>query len=84
MSQKSEKVGVVISNKIQGSDGIWRSLDARALYRLTVAASGYVLGNTLLIVAGTLVGASGTILTRLMAAAMGRPWLPGGGTAMTR
>jgi conjugative relaxase-like TrwC/TraI family protein len=30
---------VVISNKIQGSDGIWRSLDARALYRLTVAAS---------------------------------------------
>ena len=39
---------------------------------LTVAASGYVLGNTLLIVAGTLVGASGTILTRLMAAAMGR------------
>ncbi|MGH3492013.1 MAG: MobF family relaxase [Sciscionella sp.] len=30
---------VVISNKIQGSDGIWRSVDARALYRLTVAAS---------------------------------------------
>ena len=30
---------VVISNKIQGSDGIWRSLDARALYRITVAAS---------------------------------------------
>ena len=39
---------------------------------LTVAASGYVLQATLLIVAGTLVGASGTILTRLMAAAMGR------------
>jgi len=39
---------------------------------LTVAASGYVLEATLLIVAGTLVGASGTILTRLMAAAMGR------------
>ncbi len=39
---------------------------------LTVAASGYVLQSTLLIVAGTLVGASGTILTRLMAAAMGR------------
>jgi NAD(P) transhydrogenase subunit beta len=39
---------------------------------LTVAASGYVLRNTLLLVAGTLVGASGTILTRLMAAAMGR------------
>ena len=39
---------------------------------LTVAAGGYVLDNTLLLVAGTLVGASGTILTRLMAAAMGR------------
>ena len=39
---------------------------------LTVAASGYVLETTLLIVAGTLVGASGTILTRLMADAMGR------------
>ncbi len=40
---------------------------------LTVAASGYVLDNTLLIVAGTLVGAAGTVLTQLMAAAMGRP-----------
>jgi H+-translocating NAD(P) transhydrogenase subunit beta len=40
---------------------------------LTVAASGYVLSNTLLIVAGTLVGASGTMLTQLMAHAMGRP-----------
>ncbi len=40
---------------------------------ITVAASGYVLGNVLLLVAGTLVGASGTILTRLMAKAMGRP-----------
>jgi H+-translocating NAD(P) transhydrogenase subunit beta len=42
---------------------------------LTVAAGGYVLGNTLLLVAGTLVGASGTLLTRLMAAAMGRSLL---------
>jgi NAD(P) transhydrogenase subunit beta len=40
---------------------------------LTVAASGYVLDNTLLVIAGTLVGASGTLLTRMMAAAMGRP-----------
>ena len=40
---------------------------------LTVAASGYVLQTTVLIVAGTLVGASGTILTRKMAQAMGRP-----------
>ncbi len=40
---------------------------------LSVAASGYVLSNVLLIVAGTLVGASGTLLTQLMANAMGRP-----------
>ena len=39
---------------------------------LAVAASGLVLGNTLLLVAGTLVGASGSILTREMAIAMGR------------
>ncbi len=39
---------------------------------LAVAASGVVLGNVLLVVAGTLVGASGTILTRVMAQAMGR------------
>lgn len=39
---------------------------------LAVAASGVVLGNVLLVVAGTLVGASGTILTRAMASAMGR------------
>lgn len=39
---------------------------------LAVAASGVVLGNVLLVVAGTLVGASGTILTQAMATAMGR------------
>jgi len=39
---------------------------------LTVAASGYVLSNVVLLVAGTLVGASGTYLTMLMAKAMGR------------
>jgi H+-translocating NAD(P) transhydrogenase subunit beta len=39
---------------------------------LAVAASGFVLDNYLLIVAGTLVGASGIILTRLMSSAMGR------------
>jgi NAD(P) transhydrogenase subunit beta len=39
---------------------------------LAVAASGYVLENTVLLVGGTLVGASGTFLTLLMASAMGR------------
>ncbi|WP_447924418.1 NAD(P)(+) transhydrogenase (Re/Si-specific) subunit beta [Georgenia muralis] len=39
---------------------------------LTVAASGWAMSNTLLLVAGTLVGASGSILTIAMATAMGR------------
>jgi conjugative relaxase-like TrwC/TraI family protein len=30
---------VAVSAKVQGSDGKWRSLDARALYQMTVAAS---------------------------------------------
>ena len=39
---------------------------------LAVAASGFVLHSVLLVVAGTLVGASGTLLTRMMSSAMGR------------
>jgi len=39
---------------------------------LSAAAAGFTLDNTALIVAGTLVGASGTILTRLMSEAMNR------------
>jgi NAD(P) transhydrogenase subunit beta len=37
-----------------------------------VAMAGFVLGNPVLIIAGALVGASGTILTKLMADAMNR------------
>jgi NAD(P) transhydrogenase subunit beta len=39
---------------------------------LSAASAGIALGNSALIVAGIIVGASGTILTRLMAAAMNR------------
>src|SRR5439155_115434 len=39
---------------------------------LAVAASGFTLHNFALIVAGTLVGASGSLLTKLMSDAMGR------------
>ena len=39
---------------------------------LAAAAAGFALGNTILIVAGSLVGASGLILTRIMTRAMNR------------
>jgi NAD(P) transhydrogenase subunit beta len=39
---------------------------------LAVAASGFVLNSVVLIIAGTLVGASGTLLTQMMSRAMGR------------
>jgi H+-translocating NAD(P) transhydrogenase subunit beta len=65
-------VGVLFVLPVGGADvPIVISL-LNAFTGLTVAASGYVLDNVLLLVAGTLVGASGTILTRMMASAMGR------------
>ena len=65
-------VGVLLVLPVGGADvPIVISL-LNAFTGLTVAAGGYVLGNTLLLVAGTLVGASGTFLTLLMANAMGR------------
>jgi len=65
-------VGVLLVLPVGGADvPIVISL-LNAFTGLTVAAGGYVLDNTLLLVAGTLVGAAGTFLTRLMAAAMGR------------
>jgi NAD(P) transhydrogenase subunit beta len=39
---------------------------------LAVAADGFVLSNMILVVAGTLVGASGALLTKMMSDAMGR------------
>jgi NAD(P) transhydrogenase subunit beta len=64
--------GVLLVMPVGGADvPIVISL-LNAFTGLTVAAGGYVLGNTLLLVAGTLVGAAGTFLTLLMANAMGR------------
>jgi H+-translocating NAD(P) transhydrogenase subunit beta len=40
---------------------------------IAAAASGFVLDNYALIISGTLVGASGTILTQNMSSALGRP-----------
>jgi NAD(P) transhydrogenase subunit beta len=65
-------IGVMLVLPVGGADvPIVISL-LNAFTGLTVAAGGYVLGNTLLLVAGTLVGAAGTLLTKLMADAMGR------------
>jgi NAD(P) transhydrogenase subunit beta len=65
-------VGVLLVLPVGGADvPIVISL-LNALTGVAVAAGGYVLGNALLLIGGTLVGASGTILTRMMAAAMGR------------
>ncbi len=65
-------LGVMLVLPVGGADvPIVISL-LNAFTGLTVAAGGFVLTNTLLLVAGTLVGASGTILTLAMASAMGR------------
>jgi NAD(P) transhydrogenase subunit beta len=65
-------VGVLLVMPVGGADvPIVISL-LNAFTGLSVAAGGYVLENVVLLVAGTLVGASGTFLTMLMAKAMGR------------
>jgi len=65
-------MGVLVVLPVGGADvPIVISL-LNALTGLAVAASGLVLDNILLLVGGTLVGASGSILTRAMAMAMGR------------
>jgi NAD(P) transhydrogenase subunit beta len=66
-------VGVLFVLPVGGADVPIAISLLNAFTGLTVAAGGYVLQNTLLLVAGTLVGAAGTLLTQLMAAAMGRP-----------
>ena len=65
-------LGVLLVIPIGGADmPIVISL-LNAFTGLAAAASGFSLGNTVLIIAGALVGASGTILTYLMSAALGR------------
>lgn len=65
-------VGVLLVLPVGGADVPIAISLLNAATGLAVAASGYILGNALLLIGGTLVGASGSILTRLMAQAMGR------------
>ena len=65
-------LGVVFTLPIGGADVPVLISLLNAFTGLAVAASGFTLDNPLLIVAGTLVGASGMLLTRLMSKAMGR------------
>lgn len=65
-------LGVLIVLPVGGADvPIVISL-LNAFTGLAVAGSGFAMPNTLMLVAGTLVGAAGTILTVAMATAMGR------------
>jgi len=65
-------LGVILVLPIGGADVPVLISLLNAFTGLAVAASGFTLNSTLLIVAGTLVGASGTLLTRMMSNAMGR------------
>jgi len=65
--------GVLVVLPIGGADMPVVISLLNALTGLAAAATGFLLGNNLLIIAGALVGASGTILTQQMSRAMNRP-----------
>ena len=64
--------GVLLVLPIGGADMPVVISFLNAFTGLAAAAAGFVLDNTALIIGGTLVGASGTLLTLLMSRAMGR------------
>ena len=65
-------VGMAIVLPIGGADVPVLISLLNSLTGIAVAASGFTLDNNMLIVAGTLVGASGLLLTQMMCKAMGR------------
>ena len=66
-------LGVILTTPIGGADMPVVISLLNAFTGLAVGLEGYVLGNPALIIAGIVVGASGTLLTQLMAKAMNRP-----------
>ena len=66
-------LGLVLVLPIGGADMPVVIALMNSLTGLAAALTGFVLNNELLIVGGALVGASGTLLTLLMARAMNRP-----------
>jgi len=72
MAVLSLVLGVIFVLPIGGADVPVLISLLNAFTGLAVAASGFTLDSNLLIVAGTLVGASGILLTRMMSKAMGR------------
>ncbi len=66
-------LGVLITLPIGGADMPVVISLYNAMTGLAVAFEGFVLNNPAMIIAGIVVGAAGTLLTRLMAKAMNRP-----------
>lgn len=64
--------GILMTIPIGGADMPVVIALYNALTGLAVACEGFVLNNVAMIIAGTVVGASGTLLTQLMAKAMNR------------